>query len=195
MSSHHFVREGQEPALLILDPLSYADAEGLLEWAPLVVVVESALDEVLLWGIKVDVVIAHENRIAELTTQLVDQAPLKIVSAGENALEASLLFLSASGQGAVSILSDKFTDDLRLSIESLPSKLQVTVRTKSEKWAWIQSGNYKKWLQAGSIIDFSDKSLAAQISSLKKIESGFEVVEDQWISIQSTSPFWVAEFA
>ena len=43
MSSHHFVKEGQEPALLIMDALSLALIEPLLEWAPQVIVCENAL--------------------------------------------------------------------------------------------------------------------------------------------------------
>ena len=61
MSSHHFVREGQEPALLILDALAFDIAGPLLEWAPLVVVAQSAVDEVMLWNIKMDVVLAEEK--------------------------------------------------------------------------------------------------------------------------------------
>jgi len=59
MSSHHFVKEQQEPALLILDTsVSYETMSPLLEWSPTVLVTELAIDAVLSWGIKVDVILA-----------------------------------------------------------------------------------------------------------------------------------------
>lgn len=143
MSSHHFVREGQEPALFILEATNYSEAEGLLEWAPLVIVAEAALQEVLLWGIKIDVVIAGQHTIEELTAKLADQAPIKILAAGNDPVEMVLLFLTNLGQSAVSIMSDTFPEALREKIEGVPSKLQVTVKTKRQKWAFIPSGHFK----------------------------------------------------
>ena len=60
MSSHHFVKEGQEPALFILDNIPFQYAESLLEWVPLVMVADRALENVLHWGIKIDVVLQDE---------------------------------------------------------------------------------------------------------------------------------------
>lgn len=59
MSSHHIVREGQEPALIIANGQSCSRAlsEQLLEWSPFIVVLDGALDRVLEMGIKFDVVL------------------------------------------------------------------------------------------------------------------------------------------
>jgi hypothetical protein len=194
MSSHHFVREGQEPALFILEATTYAQAEGLLEWAPLVMVSESALEEVLLWGIKIDVVLAPSEKIEVLTSRVIEQAPIKILSAGD-AIETGLLFLSNSGQSAVSIMAKAMSDSLRQKIETLPHKLQVTVKTPTFKWALIQSGKFRKWYQASSIIDFSDHGLATRIQAKKTQKNAFELTEDQWIIVESSLPFWIGEHA
>lgn len=80
MSSHHVVRDEQEPALLIDDPfaLQLEFVEHLLEWSPTVVVTANALDEVLHWGIKVDVVLAHTSQIESLKPRLKDQQPIDL---------------------------------------------------------------------------------------------------------------------
>lgn len=193
MSSHHFVREGQEPALFILDPIHYSEAEGLLEWAPLVLVAESALDEVLLWGIKIDVVLARHEMVEVITDRLLDQAPIKVIGTGENFVETGLQFLTSINQPAVSIITSDFTSDIRHKIESVHHRVQVTIRTASQKWALIQSGSFKKWYQAGSVLQFSDENLITKNPGLTMVENGFKLSEDQLISIQSPKPFWVGE--
>jgi thiamine pyrophosphokinase len=59
MSSHHFVRDKQEPALIIAngDECSNDLLNQLLEWNPFVLVLDGALDRVLMKGIKVDAVL------------------------------------------------------------------------------------------------------------------------------------------
>jgi thiamine pyrophosphokinase len=63
MSSHHFVKEFQEPALFIqsAQKSDFDKIAGLLEWAPFIVVHENALGEVLDWGIKIDAVLCKEE--------------------------------------------------------------------------------------------------------------------------------------
>lgn len=63
MSSHHFVREGQEAPLLVLawnDALE-SIAKQLLEWQPLFVIHQNILDNVLASGLKPDVILGLKN--------------------------------------------------------------------------------------------------------------------------------------
>ena len=64
MSSHHIVRDDQEPALII--PNGASSSQELLgqlfEWSPLVIVLDSAIDRVLELGIKVDVLLGDFDR-------------------------------------------------------------------------------------------------------------------------------------
>ena len=59
MSSHHIVRDDQEPALIIANGAACSDEilGQLLEWSPLVVVLDSAMERVVNLGIKVDVLL------------------------------------------------------------------------------------------------------------------------------------------
>lgn len=59
MSSHHIVREGQEPALIIANGEACSNEllGQLLEWSPFVVVLDGAMHRVSELGIKVDVLL------------------------------------------------------------------------------------------------------------------------------------------
>jgi thiamine pyrophosphokinase len=59
LSSHHIVRDDQEPALIIANG-SACNLEllgQLLEWSPLVIVLDSAMERVMKLDIKVDVLL------------------------------------------------------------------------------------------------------------------------------------------
>lgn len=59
MSSHHFVKEGQDPALIIAngEACSYSLLDQVLQWSPLVVVCDGAYSRIMAMHIKPDVVI------------------------------------------------------------------------------------------------------------------------------------------
>ena len=65
MSSHHIVKDKQEPALIIAngEECSQELMGQLLEWQPTVMVLDGALDRVLPLGIKVDIVLAVMLRV------------------------------------------------------------------------------------------------------------------------------------
>ncbi len=59
MSSHHIIRDQQEPALIIANGEACNNEllGQLLEWSPLIIVLDSAINRVLELGIKVDVLL------------------------------------------------------------------------------------------------------------------------------------------
>ena len=65
MSSHHIVRDDQEPALIIANgACCQPDLLGqLLEWSPLVVVLDSAIERVMELDIKVDVLLGDRKSV------------------------------------------------------------------------------------------------------------------------------------
>ncbi len=60
MSSHHIVREKQEPALIILSTQNFEEEYlgQLLEWSPTVIVAESIIEQVQSLGIKIDIIVS-----------------------------------------------------------------------------------------------------------------------------------------
>lgn len=81
MSSHHFVREGQEPALIIANGSSCSDQLlfELLEWSPFVLVLDGALERVLSKGIKFDAVLGDFDSSDELHNSLDYMEPLELL--------------------------------------------------------------------------------------------------------------------
>lgn len=83
MSSHHIVRDDQEPALIIANGAA-CDPEllgQLLEWSPLVVVLDSAIERVIELGIKVDILLGDFDRGFDPEIYKTSQFPIEIVHA------------------------------------------------------------------------------------------------------------------
>jgi len=83
MSSHHIVRDDQEPALIIANGAA-CDPEllgQLLEWSPLVIVLDSAIERVIDLGIKVDVLLGDFDRGFDPEIYKTSQFPIEIVHA------------------------------------------------------------------------------------------------------------------
>lgn len=193
MSSHHFVKEGQEPALLILETIPFAVVEPLLEWAPQIIVFEHALDEVIRWGIKIDVVLAANNSDEILKQKLLSQTPVKILSSGESdTLETALYFLIGTKQKAVNILVN---DPARLfdKLENFLDQIAIGLLTEEAKWSAIVSGAYKKWFPSGSVI-FVRGDVDFKLSeNLKRHNIHFEVINEGFVTIAAERPFWIGE--
>ena len=81
MSSHHIVRDDQEPALIIANGASCnPELLGqLLEWSPIVIVLDSAIERVMKMDIKVDVLLGDFDRDFDPNYYKEKQYPLEIV--------------------------------------------------------------------------------------------------------------------
>ena len=81
MSSHHIVRDDQEPALIIANGASCnPELLGqLLEWSPLVVVLDSAMVRVMELDIKVDVLLGDFDRGFDPEIYKTSQYPIEII--------------------------------------------------------------------------------------------------------------------
>ena len=196
MSSHHFVKEGQEPALLILDALTFDVAAPLLEWAPLVVVAHRAIDSVLLWNIKIDVVLAEEKDVKDLSSKLAAQTPVTILahSTNESPLTNALHFLIRRKQNGVNILSANPVETFVL-VEELADQIQINAIDGSVRWSAIASGRFEKWMAAGTILFLRDNETQQTIDlhNLKKVDHYYHCIADGMVRLESKSLFWLGE--
>jgi len=192
MSSHHIVRENQEPALLIADAhaISFEKIQELLEWMPTVVVLSNEADTVISWGIKVDVVIAPLNELAKWQDRLIDQAPVKLISfnPGEDPLATAIYFLAASKANAVNCLL-KTTDDLKRV--ATYSQLDTEAFVANKLWSCIRNGHYEKWLPANALLNLLPEEVRSEFPELKT--GYYRTTEDGMVSLKSTQTFWVGE--
>ena len=81
MSSHHIVRQNQEPALIIANgqACSFELLGQLLEWSPFIVVLDGALHRVLELGIHFDVVLGDFDSITDADRKKVEVLGIKMV--------------------------------------------------------------------------------------------------------------------
>jgi thiamine pyrophosphokinase len=137
MSSHHIVREKQEPALLImsLEGFSAEYLGQLLEWSPTVIVAESVYEQADSMGIKIDGLVTNNQ-------QYHAQEHTRFIPYEAEILEDALKYLVAEGYPAVNIIASHFAlkdyvffvDLINLVIFNPGSKI-FPVRTGFSKWA------------------------------------------------------------
>jgi hypothetical protein len=197
MSSHHFVKEGQEPALLILDPHSVDVVQALLEWAPLVMVFAPALPEVISWGIKIDLAILQPgDGVAQIETLLADQGPVSLLTphAGSSVFMTALSHLNAARDGAVNVVTAN-ADDLFATAEIFFKDIQINFIDRQWTWFGVPNGRFEKWLPGGSVLKVRPVESSQTIHAQGLIEKSplYEVASAGMTSLQSAKPFWVAE--
>ncbi len=105
MSSHHFVKEGQEPALIIAngEACSYELLVSIREWCPYTVVLDGAYERVLSLGIVPDVVIGDMDSIGNYAPTE-NTAFIKLDNQENTDLEKALDFLVEKGYADINVL-------------------------------------------------------------------------------------------
>lgn len=109
MSSHHIVREKQEPALIIAngEACQRELLDQLLEWSPVVVVLDNAIYRVLELGIKVDIWLGDFDDSHDFDMIREKQYPVKIVDTpdqNKTDLEKAIEYLIENGFAGANIV-------------------------------------------------------------------------------------------
>ncbi|NJM26081.1 MAG: hypothetical protein HC859_11915 [Bacteroidia bacterium] len=109
MSSHHIVKDNQEPALVIeWCPAGYDSPLGeLLEWSPLVIVLDKTLPHALSLGFKIDVAVVPYAYAEMYTDMLRHQLPVQLLTyqRDDDPMTTALNYLRAKRTHAVSVLA------------------------------------------------------------------------------------------
>ena len=192
MSSHHFVKEGQEPALFILDNIPFHYAESLLEWVPLVMVADRVLENVLHWGIKIDIVLQDEYPLEVLEDLVKDQGPVQtLLGDKDHIVKTGLQYLVQNGYDAVNLLSIP-REEIFQEVEKSAHKLQVGIYNEQEKWSLISTGKFEKWMPAEATLLIRSASSVQTNGIIQKGEF-WEALSAGIVTIQSESAFWIGE--
>ena len=161
MSSHHIVRDDQEPALIIANGASCSEEliGQLLEWSPLVIVLDSAMDRVLELGIKIDVLLGDFNCDFNPEIYLEKQYPLEIVhtpNQDKTDLDKAFDYLIAKGHKAVNVVwaTGKRADHTITNITNIVAyrdQLKIVVLDDHSKVFLLQK-KYEKWYPKNTTI-------------------------------------------
>lgn len=182
MSSHHIVKEDQEPALLIIEPAAatFGQIQEMLEWSPTVMVVDEQLEDVLLWGIKVDVVLVRADHEARIRESVIHQAPVKLITydAHTDALTTAFFYLHAARYQSVNVVGGDLP-----RMQDLARHLDVVAFDQQIRWSYIKGGFFEKWVPAGhSLMIYPPTDGRRQLAAY-----------DGPLCIRREHPFWVAE--
>ena len=166
MSSHHFVKDQQEPAVFILDTaeLSFETVSPLLEWVPTVLVGQGCLDTVLSWGIKVDVILATEAFQKDNLQLLEEQYPVKFLTASpENTLDEGLQYLVASKHPAAHLVGLHHLK--HVDLEEKLKLFDLTIMDSGWKYYPVKGGRFKKWFAESTIRILGKEGMPVETSN------------------------------
>lgn len=207
MSSHHVVREAQEPALFILsaEELSTEFPGPLLEWSPTIVVCADAFEAVLAQGIKADILLAGAAQQVQLSSSIESQAPIHVITTvpEEAPLLTAFRYMAERQHRAVNILAGGLELPELLQLLSRQSLIEnVVLFSEQKRYCMCPSGLYAKWYPEGEeicVIPPESCRVSTQgtepelqqelLSSTKR----FRTKAASRIRLEADGPFWLVE--
>jgi thiamine pyrophosphokinase len=186
MSSHHIVREEQEPALLVLGLDNFSDEMlgQLLEWSPTLITTPLTAEQINSQGIKVDMIIADE---ADLNLQ----SDVKLIPAANIPTKAALNFLLENDYKAVNIITNKVLLD-----EFIPyaDKINLVIFSGNQKIFPVSPG-FSKWKPAGENIKILSVAEGLNVTGLEPAGSNtYKTTADGFFTLDFDGAFvFIAE--
>lgn len=181
MSSHHIVREKQEPALLIMDLAGFLPENlgQLLEWSPTVIVAADMYDHAESFGIKIDGVLTSNGAFFA-------QENSQIILSSANPLEDALKFLVTGQYPAVNIITNEFAlKDYALYIDDI----NLVIFICGHRIFPVRTG-FSKWQSAGERIVLLHEVKNLRTSGLKHLsETMLETEKDGFYTLTFEQPF------
>ena len=161
MSSHHIVRDDQEPALIIANGAACSNElmGQLLEWSPLVIVLDSTISRVMELGIKVDVLLGDFDRGFDPEYYRDLQYPLEIVHTpdqNKTDLEKAFDYLVTRKFPAVNVIwaTGRRADHTITNITNIVrfrDQLKIVLLDDNSK-IFLLPHKYEKWYPAATPI-------------------------------------------
>lgn len=181
MSSHHIVKEKQEPALYIheLGDFNGENLGQLLEWSPTVIVAASEYEKIVSLGIKIDVIVGNPDAGIEL------QDNIRIVPQQQKGIADAMELLITEQYPAVNVISKISSfDDLTCYLPDI----NLVLFTERSKHYAVKSG-FSVWKPAGTIF-LIDIIAYFEADNVMQEETGeFVVVEDGLVSFRFQAPY------
>jgi len=196
MSSHHIVRDEQEPAILITEVKKqyWPGIEQLLGWIPTVIVDENCVNDVLLRGFKIDIVICQEQNLTALKELLQDQQPIKfLLKEKGDIVEVAVKYLDSRGYKGVNIFGG-FDPTKSLSINR-----QITAIWYDAEYRYVLSKKtiFQKWMTANNMfcLKKTESNQSFNIENADKVDNAnvYRCSSDGKVKILSESDFWLGE--
>lgn len=149
MSSHHVVRENQEPALFLLEQgsIDASIIQGMLEWSPLILVSDDCFSITSIYGIKADALICERNFANNYEIEISMQQPLDMVLVKDaNTMTITGIdYLIDKGCTAINIFG-KLSNEKMFEINRQFPGVTISYYHGKEKLVYAGQGKFEKWL-------------------------------------------------
>lgn len=183
MSSHHIIRENQEPALFIAAPHSLADdyLNQLLEWSPTVITLSEHYELLKSREIKIDVILDNQA----LDPALLEEN-LTLLPYSTSYWQTLFDYLQDKKNFAVYIINDQVSKN---ELEAYLTTFTIILLKDNQKFMFLKK--YEKWHPKGNILEISDLDQKAEsLSNLDPIgNNSYQVIEDGFVSIPEQDDF------
>jgi thiamine pyrophosphokinase len=190
MSSHHIVRDNQEPALLVLSDKFNTDLlEQLLEWSPLVMAQGSAVQRLIDLGVKLDVVFcanAELERNKEIT-QHQGLLEFAVLENEQTLFQVCNELLLEKGHTALNVLGHIDSVTFIMSLQQALDPLQLTYYTYKHKYLLITNTHFSYWMPAGRLFRIQTvgtSSFSVTGAVLSQQEGWYTVIDGGLIHIR-----------
>lgn len=210
MSSHHIIRDKQEPALIVAngDSCSAELLGQLLEWSPFVLALDGALPRLTACGIKVDAVLGDFDSLGDVEAAAALQQPIRVLhrpDQDKTDLEKGLDFLLEEGHRAANIVwaSGRRSDHHFANLSNLVKyarRLDLNMIDDHAR-TYLLPPSFRKWYPAGSILSLLPMGRVEGITTRNllyplhdealelgiRIGTSNEVPADGWVEITHRS--------
>lgn len=201
MSSHHVVKDKQEPALIIAngESCSMELLGQLLEWSPTVLVLDGAAHRVEELGIKIDVLLGDFDGLTTLHEIELRQQPIRIIHTPDQHatdLEKSIEWLIQEGYPSANIVwatgrrADHTVNNM-MSLFKYSGKIDLVLLDDYSRVFFLPK-SYKKWYPAETIISLIPFGLVSGVSikgleyllNKEDLESGIRSGSSNKVSVE-----------
>lgn len=182
MSSHHIIRENQEPALIVNSTTAVDTSYlgQLLEWSPSVLTSDYFVDFLLAEGIKVDVVFSVQK-------EWYGQEHIKFMPLEKSFLRESLVFLVENNYKAVNIITDSIED----VFFEMSAFINIVALVEGIRYVFVK-GEYKKWLPKGERVLVREDCLKSLVGIRRTGNNEFVTVADDFIYLAFNTTCFVS---
>lgn len=186
MSSHHFVKENQEPALIVCScsSFSFENIEQLLEWAPYIIISSQSAEHFYSRGIHFDVCIGE--------TDLNFPFMYKSVSLKDPSDFISEVLKEMADRNKNLNFVFENEDELKVAnLQLTIPDLNVVCFTNDRKWILIHD-KIERWYPKNKQVFFSSNEIQVE-GDFREIEGTFSMNNEGLLKAVGKAEFWLIE--
>lgn len=183
MSSHHIIRENQEPALIILEKINSELLGQICEWSPGIYVSEELLDWILDKNIKVDCIFGSEDLKEESLLKVKHQMPVNYLIINSSEIKEIMSEINNS---------EIYVTSANIEFLGMDSEKRI-ILINDEFKGFRKIGIWRKWKKKGSKIEIQGNISSTQ-NLKEQVDGKYEVKSKGIAEVKSESYFTIKEY-